>query len=239
MDCYSQGGAVPTNELMECFGMSDGRVFPYESIYGEGNNPDGIDMFENRDPRLYENIAVPGDYWDNENMAKVHINHPNYRADGTGFLAMKYVLQKDSDRENVPPHWSLMRYAEVLLNYAEAKAELGILTDADVALAIDPIRARVGMPKMGTVPATVDPLMEKYYPNATGTQKAAILEIRRERTVELCFEGFRQWDLLRWKEGKWMTPASTAGFQGLYFPALGEYDLDGDGKMDVCLYQGT
>jgi hypothetical protein len=81
--------------------------------------------------------------------------------------------------------------------------------------------------------------MEKYYPNAAGTQKAAILEIRRERTVELCFEGFRQWDLLRWKEGKWMVPASTEGFQGLYFPALGEYDLDGDGKMDVCLYQGT
>ena len=95
------------------------------------------------------------------------------------------------------------------------------------------------MPAMKTVPTTADPLMEEYYPNAKGTQKAAILEVRRERTVELCFEGFRQWDLLRWKEGKWLTPASTQGFQGLYFPALGEYDLDGDGKMDVCLYQGT
>lgn len=57
------------------------------------------------------------------------------------------------------------------------------------------------MPAMKTVPVTADPLMEKYYPNAKGTQKAAILEVRRERTVELCFEGFRQWDLLRWKDG--------------------------------------
>jgi hypothetical protein len=95
------------------------------------------------------------------------------------------------------------------------------------------------MPKMGSVPATVDPLMKKYYPNAKGTQLAAILEIRRERTVELTCEGFRQWDMLRWKEGKWITPVETKGFSGVYFDKLGDHDLDKDGKPDLYLYQGT
>ena len=94
------------------------------------------------------------------------------------------------------------------------------------------------MPAMGTVPTTVDPLMEQYYPNAKGAQKAAILEVRRERTVELVAEGFRQWDLLRWGEGKWLTPKSVGGFGGCYFPGLGEFDMDGDGKMDILLYKG-
>ena len=193
-------------------------------------------QFKGRDPRLAQTIQGPG-YIAIEESAPEQIS---WERTVSGYRVIKFISSAAHEGATTSTSdFALFRYAEVLLNYAEAKAELGILTDADVALAIDPIRARVGMAKMGTVPTTIDPLMEKYYPNATGAQKAAILEIRRERTVELCFEGFRQWDLLRWKEGKWMTPASTNGFQGLYFPALGEYDLDGDGKMDVCLYQGT
>ncbi len=193
-------------------------------------------QFKGRDPRLAQTIQGPG-YIAIAESAPEQIS---WERTVSGYRVIKFISSAAHEGATTSTSdFALFRYAEVLLNYAEAKAELGILTDADVALAIDPIRARVGMPKMGTVPTTVDPLMEKYYPNAEGTQKAAILEIRRERTVELCFEGFRQWDLLRWKEGKWMVPASTEGFQGLYFPALGEYDLDGDGKMDVCLYQGT
>ena len=114
-----------------------------------------------------------------------------------------------------------------------------IPTDEDIAKTIDVIRARVGMPAMGVVPTTEDALMAQYYPNAKGAQKAAILEVRRERTVELFCEGFRQWDLLRWGEGKWLTPKATKGVQGIYVPGLGEYDLDGDGSIDVLFYTGT
>jgi hypothetical protein len=193
-------------------------------------------QFKGRDPRLAQTIQGPG-YIAIEESAPEQIS---WERTVTGYRVIKFISSAAHEGATTSTSdFALFRYAEVLLNYAEAKAELGILTDADVALAIDPIRARVGMPKMGTVPTTVDPLMEKYYPNAEGTQKAAILEIRRERTVELCFEGFRQWDLLRWKEGKWITPASTKGFSGIYFPSLGEFDLDKDGKMDVCLYKGT
>ena len=193
-------------------------------------------QFQNRDPRLAQTIHGPN------YVAVAETAHETLDWERTlnGYRVIKYI--SDASHEGATTSTSdfaLFRYAEVLLNYAEAKAELGQLTDADVAATIDLIRDRVGMAKMGKVPTTVDPVMEKYYPNAKGAQKAAILEIRRERTVELCFEGFRQWDLLRWKEGKWLTPASTKGFQGIYLPGLGEYDLDKDGKIDICVYQGT
>ena len=193
-------------------------------------------QFQNRDPRLAQTIHGPN------YVAVAETAHETLDWERTlnGYRVIKYI--SDASHEGATTSTSdfaLFRYAEVLLNYAEAKAELGTLTAADVAATIDLIRDRVGMAKMGKVPTTVDPVMEKYYPNAKGAQKAAILEIRRERTVELCFEGFRQWDLLRWKEGKWLTPASTKGFQGIYLPGLGEYDLDKDGKIDICVYQGT
>ena len=56
--------------------------------------------------------------------------------------------------------------------------------------------------------------------------------------MELFAEGFRQWDLLRWGEGAKLTPKETKGFQGVYFPGLGDIDLDKDGTVDICLYQG-
>lgn len=194
------------------------------------------DHFQGRDPRIAQTLHGPSYV---AIGADAH-EGLNWERTVSGYRIIKYI--SDASHEGATTSTSdfaLFRYAEVLLNYAEAKAELGELKDSDVAKTIDLIRERVGMQKMEKVPTEVDPLMEKYYPNASGTQRAAILEIRRERTVELCFEGFRQWDLLRWKEGKWITPASTKGFQGIYFPHLGEFDLDQDGKMDVCLYKGT
>ena len=62
-----------------------------------------------------------------------------------------------------------------------------------------------------------------------------ILEIRRERTVELSREGFRYYDIIRWKEGQ----TFTQKHYGMYFKGVGEYDLDKDGTIDLCLYQGS
>lgn len=197
-----------------------------------------FDQFQNRDPRMAQTLHGPTYV---QIDAKEH-EALDWERTINGYRIIKYI--SDASHEGATTSTSdfaLFRYAEVLLNYAEARAELGELNDADVAATIDVIRTRVGMPKMGTVPTKVDPVMKEYYPNVPeGAQQAAILEIRRERTVELCFEGFRQWDLLRWKEGKWLTPAATKGFQGIYIPEINkEYDLDKDGKMDICVYQGT
>ena len=135
----------------------------------------------------------------------------------------------------------MYRYAEVLLNYAEAKAELGTLTQTDLDNSINLIRHRVGMPDLKMSEANANP--DRYlsdaatgYPNVTGSNKGVILEIRRERTIELDQEGFRFDDLVRWKAGACI----NQDIYGMYFPGAGEYDLSGDGKPDVILYaKGT
>lgn len=86
--------------------------------------------------------------------------------------------------------------------------------------------------------ANPDPYLstgEYGFPNVTGPNKGVILEIRRERTVELMMEGFRYYDIMRWKAGKLFEKP----FLGMYFSRLGNFDLDNNGTIDVCLYQGT
>ena len=84
--------------------------------------------------------------------------------------------------------------------------------------------------------ANPDPYLESAYPNVdNGVNKGVILEIRRERRIELIKEGFRYRDLLRWKEGK----RFERPFYGMYFPGTGEYDLDHDGVIDLVIYEGA
>lgn len=100
----------------------------------------------------------------------------------------------------------LFRAAEVYLNFAEAKAERGTLTQTDIDKSIKPIRDRVGMPNLDMEEANDNP--DPYltsdvtgYPHVSGENKGVILEIRRERTIELIAEGHRYYDMVRWKEG--------------------------------------
>ena len=191
------------------------------------------DAFKNRDPRMEQTLHGPS------YVAYQGKGHEMMTFDRnlSGYRVIKFISSTDHENATTSTtDYPLLRYAEVLLNYAEAKAELGTLTADDLAKTINVIRARVGMPGLTAVPTEADALMKEYYPNAKGEQLAAILEIRRERTVELFCEGFRQWDLLRWDEGKWLAPSTNKCFQGIYVPALGEYDLDNDGKLDAGFY---
>lgn len=154
----------------------------------------------------------------------------------TGYQPIKYIAESKYDGANKAfTDWILFRTAEVYLNYAEAKAELGTLTQGDLDVSINKIRDRAKMPhlNMADANANPDPLMMEYYPNVTKSgNTGVILEIRRERTVELPLEGFRLWDIFRWKEGQQLTKP----FYGCYFPGDGEYDMDNDGANDLLLY---
>ena len=130
----------------------------------------------------------------------------------------------------------------MFLKYAEAKAELGTITQADINASIKPLRDRVGMPNLDMAAANVNPdpyLMapETGYPKVAeknSSNVGLILEIRRERTIELLGEGFRYYDIIRWAEGR----AFEQPILGMYFPGEGNYDLDEDGVADVTMYTG-
>ena len=191
-----------------------------------------------RDPRLYQIIRTPGycRYGTTERTA------PNLNHSVTGYAPIKYFMSPEDDA-NKQSYCDLIlfRAAEVYLNYAEAKAELGEITQADVNLTIKPLRDRVGMPNLTIAGLTVDPYLVNVdyggFRNPillSDPNEAVILEIRRERAVELLGEGFRYYDLIRWAEGH----SFEAPLQGMYFPGEGSYDLDGDGKADITLYSG-
>ena len=97
---------------------------------------------------------------------------------------------------------------------------------------------------MAAANATPDPYLsneETGYPNVTGANKGVILEIRRERTIELLCEGFRYYDLIRWKAGK----VFEKQFKGMYFGPIDTnkqftvYDMNGNAvndALDICIY---
>jgi hypothetical protein len=120
-----------------------------------------------------------------------------------------------------------------VLIFAEAKAELGTLTQADLNNSVNLLRNRVGMPVLNLSQANtkIDPVLAAYYPNVTGANQGIILELRRERRVELACEGLRRDDLKRWAAGEHFADNN----QGIYIPYLGAYDMSGDGEPDLAI----
>ena len=194
---------------------------------------------KNRDPRMSQSIRT-ANY---KRMGSDKVEAPNFNNTITGYQPTKYMLGVDADADLFGASYNdlpIFRTAEVYLNYAEAKAELGTLTQQDLEKSIKPLRDRVGMPNidMDAANASPDPYLlaaETGYPNVTGKNAGVILEIRRERAVELFDENFRYYDLMRWRNGQ----AFTHQYLGIYVPAPGTYDLDGNGTPDVCFYEGT
>ena len=205
LDCLRQGGAVPTNELMECFGMQDGRNFPYTDIYGPGKNPEGIDIFADRDPRLYETIVVPQrslpagfdyagmtymDSWVGGFLEK-NSNVTNKDDVASGYCKFKWLLdyyggnRYDDEYIGVP----YIRLAEMYLIRAEARAETGDLKGALDDLHV--VRSRVGLGRL----ETMNPGL-----NLTSNKDNLIEEILRERNCEIGAEcGDRLYDMVRRK----------------------------------------
>jgi hypothetical protein len=214
-----------SRSLMETFLMEDGSRFTAQPDYDKKTF---VEVFKNRDPRFAQVFAYPGF----EGPDGLYRPAPSLG----GYGQLKFYPLNSSYVLGGGRHigaFVIFRYAEVLLNYAEAKAELGTLTPTDLERSIKLLRDRVEMPalNMAAANASIDPILEAQYPNVGGANKGVLLEIRRERRVELAGEGLRLWDLNRWYAGKLYGQHQ----QGIYIPALGAYDVTGDGEDDVIL----
>ena len=213
--------------FINLFLMTDGTPFTDKPDHEK------IEFYEecqNRDTRLSQTIRTPGYKVDGVEVA------PNFNGYSyTGYQPIKYTLDSEQYNSGVlnTNAIPLFRYAEVLLNYAEAKAELGTLTDEDWKNTIGQLRERAGITGGTTSkPTKVDPYIQQtYFPDINDP---VILEVRRERSVELALEGFRFTDLKRWKRGELMEMEWT----GIYVPELNvQMDLDHNGTTDVIFYR--
>ena len=220
-----------TRNVVNMYLMRDGSRYTDQADYATKTF---VEECKNRDLRMAQTLRTPG----YKRIGGSKELAPDLSRSTTGYQLIKYLTEERYDANKASTNdMPLFRLAEVLLNYAEAKAELGTLKQADLDNTIRPLRVRAGLPDLDMEEANAhpDPYLsssETGYANVTGANKGVILEIRRERTLETPMEGLRYWDIMRWKEGK----RFEKPIEGLYFPGTGEYDLDGNGSVDVCIY---
>lgn len=201
-------GTNPTKKYMDLVLCADGLPIDRSPLFIGHNSP--TDEYTDRDPRMINNLMVPferyyssaQEVWtrdwsnpDDPNRGFFYEVEFGLRT-ATGYVPTKFLS------ENVQPlgfNWPVIRYAEVLLNYAEAVYERdGAISDADLDLSINKLRDRVGMPSL-----------HNAFVSANGLTMQE--EIRRERTVELFLEGFRYDDLRRWKTAEFELPQAVKG----------------------------
>jgi len=188
-----QNGYLPTKQLADMYLCKDGLPVSKSPLFK------GYDTrtseFENRDPRMAQTIMIPGTVAYAPILPDPVEHWPFYpdRVYTTGYIIFKYMTQDPNgqmtpylDQQGWDHH--IIRYAEVLLIYAEAMYEKnGSISDSDLDKTINAIRRRAGLTTALT----------NAFVTANGLDMRE--EIRRERTVELALEGFRWDDLRRWK----------------------------------------
>ncbi|MBD3629656.1 RagB/SusD family nutrient uptake outer membrane protein [Cyclobacterium sp.] len=216
----------PSRDLVQTYLMQDGSRFTDQPGF---ETLGYVEEFENRDPRMAQTLVYPGWVRAPEPDAFIPILSRNF----TGYFQQKGYNNTTDNVALGSLDFPVYRYAEVLLTYAEALAELGSLTQADADISVNLLRQRAGMPdlQVSLVNAQPDAFLAAKHPNVSGPMTGAILEIRRERRVEFALEGYRYDDLMRWSSGKLLENIP----EGMYFPGLGKYDLTGDGVEDIIL----
>ena len=223
-----------TKRFADLYLMTDGTPFTSHAGY---ETVQYLDIFANRDPRMAQTIHAPGYI----QMGADKTYAVNLQMSLTGYKYIKYIMESTYNT------WGgsvctmpIFRVAEVYLNYAEAKAELGTLTQSDLDKSVNLLRDRVGMAHLDMAVANANPDASLTNVNGYGfsspvllahPNKGVLLEIRRERLIETPLEGLHYWDIMRWREGHLFTLPRL----GLYFPGEGKYDLTGDGKANILL----
>ncbi len=193
---YSSGSSQPTQELVDAFPMANGKSISEDPEY----NPQKF--YENRDPRFYDVVVYNGAEWPLPSRSYTtqwtYVGYPipsEAYGDGWG-TSTGYYCRKAVDMTLTQAlcfysgvDFIEMRYAEVMLNYAEAANETG-----NTAIGYDmigQIRKRAGIPAGS----------DNFYGLQPGMSQIEMRNaIKNERFVELCFENKRFWDLRRWRQ---------------------------------------
>lgn len=182
----------PTENLASAFEMKDGRAFDWNDPTMKAN------QYKDRDPRFYLTIVHNGMLWPAKKAVDISEGGANglplTNATTTGYYLRKYVdnsisFEAGSTTAATHHNWILFRYAEVLLNYAEAMIHVNGNCDYKDATytmsareALNAVRKRAGIPEV-----------------AACSQDEFLTRVKHERRVEMAFEGQRFWDLRRWK----------------------------------------
>lgn len=234
---FQAGDRGFSKSLVESFLASDGLPIAVSPNYKGDNTL--TDIVTNRDPRLAQMFWVPGDAFSYNSSGAVTAYFTLPWIDRTGETrnTSGYQLKKGKTVNRLLGMGDyqtasiIFRYAECLLNFAEAKAELGTLTQADLDQSINLLRDRVKMPHLNMNDIPNDP--NWMFPELSGL----INEIRRERRVELAAEGYRLDDLLRWAAMKYIVNTRPKGykFRQTDFPNIvigNNIFVDGNGYLD-------
>ena len=214
-------GVGYSKDFVESFLCKDGKPIAISDMYKGDNTLD--EELVNRDPRLYQIVDNVHRPWVVQPDGTIEVHYsindrtksaPNVSpaASVTGYENVKFIsadpTQWNADASTFD--WFIYRYAEILLNYAEAKYELGECDQAVLDLTINKLRDRVGMPHLTENVGFTDPNWADF-----GYQVTPLLqEIRRERRIELVSEGFRYDDIIRWKGTKvYQNPKTVLGMR--------------------------
>lgn len=214
---------------------TDGQPISVSPLY-QGDT-ELANLETNRDPRLAATVMVPGD------VVAIAINGDTTAFTGprlttnnsavSGYESQKFrIVEIDAATGNFTRNAAkiIMRYAEALLIYAEAKAELGTITQADLDISINQLRARANMPNLVLGSITTDLDWPDY-----GYQLSDVLyEIRRERSVELMNEGLRFDDLMRWRAHNLFVGKTPKGayYEPLLMSISSNQPADADNYLD-------
>jgi starch-binding outer membrane protein, SusD/RagB family len=225
-------GKSLTKGLADSYLCTDGKPISVSPLF-QGYSTITNEM-KNRDPRYYQTIFTPDAAWKTTDVTELWNDlYVNLNSATEYYAPTGYVLRKTYDplmqyhslnyEETPAIHF---RYAEALLNFAEAKTELGTITQADLDNSIGLLRARVGMPALDMNNITTDPNWD--FPDLS----PLINEIRRERRVELATEGFRWPDIARWAAAdELIIGKRPRGFKGSQIAST-FFPVDAQGFLD-------
>jgi len=214
-----------TRQFIDTYLMTDGT--PFTSKYPDYDDLDLVAECTDRDPRLAETTRTPGFTRDGGTTQWA----PDVKFSKTGYQPIKWLTDDSSKDTNVAAIASdvpLIRYAEVLLAYAEAKAELGEMSEEVWDKTIKPLRERAGVKSI--YPTAADPYMVEYFQNQV--TDPFILEVRRERGIELTMENSRYQDIIRWHQGELF----ARPWKGVCISAVDTpLDLNADGTPETIV----